>query len=116
MISIGIQSSVCRSLRGGAKGWPTVCTDASNMFYYGCWDGDNHSAQQLTQFQIDDNFTWVKGKHTLKFGFKGTARNITTSSSCSRPRVQIRFTEIGLRNTIRLESRRHRSPARAWRV
>ena len=41
------------------------------MFYYGCWDGDNHKAQQLTQFQIDDNVTWVKGKHTLKFGFKG---------------------------------------------
>ena len=55
----------------GVKGWPTVCTDASNMFYYGCWDGDNRNAQQLTQFQIDDNFTWIKGKHTIKFGFKG---------------------------------------------
>ncbi len=55
----------------GATGWPTVCTDAYSMFYYGCWDGDNKKGQQLTQYQIDDNVTWVKGKHTFKFGFKG---------------------------------------------
>jgi hypothetical protein len=55
----------------GAKGWPTVYTDAYNMFYYGGWDADNHKAQDLTQYQIDDNVSWVKGKHTFKFGFKG---------------------------------------------
>ncbi|MEO8657898.1 MAG: TonB-dependent receptor [Bryobacteraceae bacterium] len=55
----------------GATGWPTICTDAYSMFYYGCWDGDNRNAQQLTQFQIEDNVTWVKGRHTVKFGFKG---------------------------------------------
>lgn len=55
----------------GATGWPTICTDAYSMFYYGCWDGDNRNAQQLTQFQIENNVTWVKGRHTLKFGFKG---------------------------------------------
>lgn len=55
----------------GATGWPTVSTDAYNMFYYGSWDGDNRKDQQLTQYQIDDNVTWVKGKHTFKFGFKG---------------------------------------------
>jgi len=41
------------------------------MFYYGGWDSDNHKAQNLTQYQIDDSVTWVKGKHSLKFGFKG---------------------------------------------
>lgn len=55
----------------GATGWPTVYTDAYNMFYYGGWDGDNRKDQQLTQYQIDDSATWVKGKHTVKFGFKG---------------------------------------------
>jgi hypothetical protein len=55
----------------GATGWPTVCTDAGSMLYYGCWDGDNKKGQQLTQYQIDDNVTWIKGKHTFKFGFKG---------------------------------------------
>ncbi|HSU61483.1 MAG TPA: TonB-dependent receptor [Bryobacteraceae bacterium] len=55
----------------GATGWPTVYTDAYNMFYYGGWDGDNRKDQQLTQYQIDDSATWVKGKHTFKFGFKG---------------------------------------------
>ena len=55
----------------GATGWPTVYTDAYNMFYYGGWDSDNKKAQDLTHYQIDDNTTWVKGKHTFKFGFKG---------------------------------------------
>ncbi|HZU25581.1 MAG TPA: TonB-dependent receptor, partial [Bryobacteraceae bacterium] len=55
----------------GATGWPTVYTDTYNFLYYGGWDGDNHKAQNLTQYQIDDNVTWVKGKHTFKFGFKG---------------------------------------------
>jgi Carboxypeptidase regulatory-like domain len=55
----------------GATGWPTVCTDAYSMFYGGCWDGDNRKDQKLTQYQIDDNITWIKGKHTFKFGFKG---------------------------------------------
>ena len=55
----------------GAKGWPTVYTDAYNMFYYGGWDSDNRKAQNMTHYQIDDNVTWTKGRHTLKFGFKG---------------------------------------------
>ena len=52
-------------------GWPTVCTDAYNMLYYGCWDGDNKKGQHMTQYQINENLTWIKGKHTFKFGFKG---------------------------------------------
>jgi hypothetical protein len=55
----------------GATGWPTVYTDAYNMFYGGGWDSDNHKNQNLTQYEIDDNVNWVKGKHSLKFGFKG---------------------------------------------
>ncbi len=55
----------------GALGWPTTYTDAYNMFYYGGWDSDNHKAQNQVQYEIDDNLTWTKGKHTFKFGFKG---------------------------------------------
>lgn len=55
----------------GATGWPTVYTDAYNMFYGGGWDSDNHKAQDMTQYEIDDNVTWVKGKHSMRFGFKG---------------------------------------------
>ncbi len=55
----------------GATGWPTVYTDAYNMFYGGGWDSDNKKAQNMTQYQIDDNVTWTKGKHSMRFGFKG---------------------------------------------
>ncbi|HEX7361828.1 MAG TPA: TonB-dependent receptor [Bryobacteraceae bacterium] len=55
----------------GATGWPTVYTDAGNMFFGGGWDNDNHKAQDMTQYEIDDHVTWVTGKHTLEFGFKG---------------------------------------------
>jgi len=52
----------------GVNGWPTFC--ASNLGYYGyfCWDADNHSNQALTAEVLDDNATWTKGKHTIKFG------------------------------------------------
>lgn len=51
-----------------AKGWPTFC--AYNLgFYYGfCWDADNHNNQALTSEVLEDNVTWNRGKHTLKFG------------------------------------------------
>jgi hypothetical protein len=60
----------------GVTGWPTVYAAGSgdpfgNMLYYGGWDGDNNHHQNLTSYEIDDNVTWVKGKHTVKFGFKG---------------------------------------------
>jgi hypothetical protein len=64
----------------GVTGWPTVYANGNssgendpfgNMLYYGGWDGDNNHHQNLTSFQIDDNVTWVKGKHSIKFGFKG---------------------------------------------
>jgi hypothetical protein len=62
----------------GVTGWPTIYFSQSgspapdsNMLYYGGWDGDNNHHQNLTSFQIDDGVTWIKGKHTLKMGFKG---------------------------------------------
>jgi hypothetical protein len=61
----------------GVTGWPTIYAAGSsddpfsNMFYGGGWDGDNNHHQNLTAYEIDDNVTWVKGKHTVKFGFKG---------------------------------------------
>jgi hypothetical protein len=55
----------------GVTGWPTIYTDAYSLFYYGGWDGDNLHNQNLTSFQVEDNVTWIKGKHTVKFGFKG---------------------------------------------
>lgn len=55
----------------GVTGWPTVYTDAYNMFYGGGWDGDNKNFQYLTAFEVSDGVTWVKGKHTIKAGFKG---------------------------------------------
>ena len=61
----------------GVTGWPTIYASqssgdpTSHLFYYGGWDGDNNHHQNLTAFEIDDNVTWVKGKHTVKFGFKG---------------------------------------------
>ena len=54
----------------GVTGWPTIC-GATPFFYYGCWDGDNRGDQHLTAFQLEDNVTWIKGKHSVKFGFKG---------------------------------------------
>jgi hypothetical protein len=54
----------------GQTGWPTLCTDAP-FLYGGCWDGDNRKDEMLTAFQVDDNVTWIKGKHSVKFGFKG---------------------------------------------
>jgi hypothetical protein len=54
----------------GGKGWPTICV-SEYFFYWGCWDADNRKDENLTAFQIDNNVTWIKGKHSIKFGFKG---------------------------------------------
>ncbi|MGH9630531.1 MAG: TonB-dependent receptor domain-containing protein, partial [Bryobacteraceae bacterium] len=53
----------------GALGWPTIC--AGEIFYDGCWDAGNPSDQNLTGFQLENNTTWIRGSHTVKFGFKG---------------------------------------------
>ncbi|MCC7496254.1 MAG: TonB-dependent receptor [Bryobacterales bacterium] len=55
----------------GVTGWPSIYTDAGGFLYGGGWDGDNRKNQMLTAFNIEDNVTWVKGKHNLQMGFKG---------------------------------------------
>ena len=67
---LGRPNSGCRIRSESTAGRPFTPRD-SQFLYYGGWDGDNHKGEQLTQFQIDENVTWVKNKHTLKFGFKG---------------------------------------------
>jgi hypothetical protein len=50
-------------------GWPTIC-GAYPFLYWGCWDGDNRKDENLTSYQIDENITWIKGKHSMQFGAK----------------------------------------------
>src|SRR5579871_5213173 len=53
----------------GVTGWPTICM-SDNLLGY-CWDADNRQDQNLTAYQVEDNVTWIKDKHTLQFGFIG---------------------------------------------
>ena len=48
----------------GALGWPTMYTD---LF---AWDADNRKDDNLTGYVVEDNITWVKGKHSFKAGGK----------------------------------------------
>ncbi len=55
----------------GVTGWPTLCGADGFMFRrWGCWDGDNRKDENLTSYQIDENVTWIKGKHSMQFGAK----------------------------------------------
>lgn len=53
----------------GVTGWPTICAEGP-FFYFGCWDGDNRKDENLTAHQLENNVTWIKGKHTVKVGGK----------------------------------------------
>ncbi len=54
-----------------ATGWPTICASGNSPFFYGgCWDGDNRKDEMLTAHQLDNNVTWIRGKHSIKFGGK----------------------------------------------
>ena len=55
----------------GASGWPSIYTSDSQFLYGGGWDADNFKDQNMTQFQLEDNVTWIKGKHTMQAGFRG---------------------------------------------
>ncbi|HET7215668.1 MAG TPA: TonB-dependent receptor [Terriglobia bacterium] len=59
----------------GATGWPTFYE--SDLFG---WDADNPQHQNLTSVAIADNYTWIKGKHTIQLGgsFGWEDNNITT--------------------------------------
>jgi hypothetical protein len=50
-------------------GWPTIY-GAYPFLYGGGWDGDNRKDENLTSYQIDENITWIKGKHSIQFGAK----------------------------------------------
>jgi hypothetical protein len=52
----------------GSVGWPTIYSSDGQFLYYGGWDAGNPKDQKLTQYQLDDNVTWIKGKHTMQFG------------------------------------------------
>jgi hypothetical protein len=48
----------------GVSGWPSFYT---NNFG---WDADNRKDEKLTNHNIESNTTWIKGRHTVKFGGK----------------------------------------------
>ncbi len=48
----------------GALGWPTMGADQF------AWDSDNRKDENLTGYHVEDNITWVTGKHSFKFGGK----------------------------------------------
>nr|MDQ2900053.1 carboxypeptidase-like regulatory domain-containing protein [Acidobacteriota bacterium] len=48
----------------GSNGWPTICAGSFNS----CWDANNVKDQHLTAGNVEDNVTWVKGKHSFAFG------------------------------------------------
>ncbi|MBI4890851.1 MAG: TonB-dependent receptor [Acidobacteria bacterium] len=48
----------------GAKGWPTISAGRFG------WDGDNRKEEILSAYVIEQNLTWVRGQHTVKFGGK----------------------------------------------
>ncbi len=48
----------------GVTGWPTM---GAGIF---AWDADNRHDQNLTAYIVEDNATWNKGKHSMKFGGK----------------------------------------------
>jgi hypothetical protein len=48
----------------GATGWPTL---SAGSF---AWDADNPKDQNMTAYNIEDNVTLVRGKHSIMFGGK----------------------------------------------
>ncbi|MGH9353259.1 MAG: TonB-dependent receptor domain-containing protein, partial [Terriglobia bacterium] len=55
----------------GGTGWPTFYACEFDCAYFG-WDSDNNHVQALTQEVIQDNATFIKGKHTIQFGGMAT--------------------------------------------
>jgi hypothetical protein len=46
----------------GVTGWPTIYAD------WFPWDADNRKDEHQTTYIVQDNFTWVLGRHTIEFG------------------------------------------------
>jgi hypothetical protein len=49
-------------------GWPTFCATIAAGNNYFCFDSDNRKDEALTAEVLEDNVSWVKGKHTIQFG------------------------------------------------
>ncbi|MBL8209671.1 MAG: carboxypeptidase regulatory-like domain-containing protein [Bryobacterales bacterium] len=45
-------------------GWPTL---GAGIFG---WDADNRKDEKLTAYNIENNATWIRGRHVIKFGGK----------------------------------------------
>jgi hypothetical protein len=54
----------------GATGWPTFGTEGLGFNNGFGWDADNRNNQALTNEDVEDNVTWVKGRHAIQFGGK----------------------------------------------
>ncbi|MCL4794963.1 MAG: TonB-dependent receptor [Bryobacteraceae bacterium] len=56
----------------GELGWPSV---SAGIFG---WDSDNYKPEKLTAYILQENMTWIRGRHTLKFGgqFRQEQNNI----------------------------------------
>jgi outer membrane receptor protein involved in Fe transport len=56
----------------GALGWPSV---SAGIFG---WDSDNYKPEKLTAYILQENMTWIRGAHTIKFGgqFRKEQNNI----------------------------------------
>jgi hypothetical protein len=55
----------------GASGWPSLyASGAGDPYYWAYWDADNRKDEALTGVVVENNLTWIKGKHTLQFGGK----------------------------------------------
>jgi len=54
----------------GATGWPTIGTEGLGFNNGFGFDADNRHNQALTNEDIEDNITWIKGRHTIQFGGK----------------------------------------------
>ena len=52
----------------GVTGWPTLY--ASGAYPWGYWDSDNRKDEKLTAAILENNTTWIRGKHTFQFGGK----------------------------------------------
>lgn len=68
-------------------GWPTITAYAGQNNYI--WDSQNKMPEHLTTLGMDDNFTWLRGKHAFKFGFHlSDERNNTRSNQQGQGRYK----------------------------
>jgi len=54
----------------GELGWPSVDAYGEGDAYF-VWDSQNKKLESLNALTVENSFTWLRGSHELKFGFKG---------------------------------------------